>query len=426
MRDLRRTRVRAAAAVLGTLAVVVGACGGDGDGDGGSDVQQAESTVVESPDGMVSIEVPPGAVDDGIELSIEPLDPADLPPELDGIEVANTYALLPDGTTFTEPATLRHRLADEEVGTVGIVDVGVPALRSADGEWERLGDPTVQVDADEIIVLGAITHFSTYVDLVGVQFTYPEVDRFGEGEVPISGTFGLRAMGDLDTLAVDYAGPTYQPNDFSAWIGMAYDDPDLATSFTLDMQSEAWAGALGGEFEQPTSMLYKFDTYSEFIQALLGEGEISRAAAFLAPAFDPNYYEFDPDNPGDPPTVVDPDRDFGLNAPSRFAVEETPDGPVFTVTVDSFDGGPGTGLAVLEPGDGTDGVLLAPDGRAVDAATGDPIDVDFRVDGNRWSMPYDQVRRSSFVEPFATNPEFTVLSNGGIAWFDLDAIGRYW
>ena len=60
------------------------------------------------------------------------------------------------------------------------------------------------------------------------------------------------------------------------------------------------------------------------------------------------------------------------------------------------------------------------------AATGDPIDIDFRVDGNRWSMPYDQVRRSSFVESFATNPEFTVLSNGGTVWFDLDAIRRYW
>ncbi|MGH1342178.1 MAG: hypothetical protein ACRBN8_11530 [Nannocystales bacterium] len=126
-------------AALATLAV-----GCDGAGEtigprGGS---------LASDDGRFSLEIPAGALDSDVELSIEEVEC-----EL-STTIGSCYAVLPLGTTFLLPVEVAFEVADMNVTE----DVGVVA-QAADG-WRVLADR--DVDLDDAVVYGSAMYLSEY------------------------------------------------------------------------------------------------------------------------------------------------------------------------------------------------------------------------------------------------------------------------
>ncbi|MBV1858675.1 MAG: hypothetical protein KUG77_09715 [Nannocystaceae bacterium] len=101
-----------------------------------------------SQDGRFSVDVPSGALDSEIELSIEEVE----------CELSTTlgacYAVLPLGTTFLLPAEIAYEVADMDVTE----DVGVVA-QAADG-WRVL--PDRDVDLEGAVVYGSALYLSEY------------------------------------------------------------------------------------------------------------------------------------------------------------------------------------------------------------------------------------------------------------------------
>ena len=125
--------------VLGCLALLPLACGEDapssptGDepgaggaagqpgsqGDAGASIIPAgpqvigpEGGTVRSDDGLATLTIPEGALEEPTEIQLRPVEPEDNPAlARDATQLAG-YELLPDGLTFAEPAKLSVRLAE--------------------------------------------------------------------------------------------------------------------------------------------------------------------------------------------------------------------------------------------------------------------------------------------------------------------------
>ena len=142
------------------LVVVVGiaACGGsDSAVDTAAD---AADGVVESGDGLstfasddgvVSVEVPPGAAPEGFAGTVSLSDPSALDVDISDVEsVLLVYELGPDGTEFSEPVTVTFRIPRALGGFDP--DLGLPisliVIEDGAGGFEPLGSMTSFLDGD--------------------------------------------------------------------------------------------------------------------------------------------------------------------------------------------------------------------------------------------------------------------------------------
>lgn len=110
--------------------------------------------VVTSPDGRVTLEIPAGALDHEVAISIDQID--------DGPEgaVGPTYEILPRGTVFAEPATLVYDVSE---------GMDVPAdqlavVTEAAGGWNELAD--LDADMDDQILYASVLYLSTYAPIL--------------------------------------------------------------------------------------------------------------------------------------------------------------------------------------------------------------------------------------------------------------------
>jgi len=177
MPTLRRRR---ALAVLVTSALVTAACSSDG-GEPAPGQPAAEARTVTSEDGLVTIEVPAGV---DADVSVAALEAP--PEELAAFELRGAvHDLLPAGATFEEPLTITRRIDPEQLG----VDVGealpvIGLLTEGEDGWSYLGDQTLAVDGDAIVVSGTTDHFSPLVAVTtGAELSMDEL-----AELPVGRT----------------------------------------------------------------------------------------------------------------------------------------------------------------------------------------------------------------------------------------------
>jgi len=96
--------------------------------------------LVRSDDGFVTLEVPAGALEDSITLSIVVVQDAPVD------AIGPTYSLEPFGVAFSRPAELRYDLAacsDPDPSGVGLVTERAEA-------WEMLGDLEIDPELGEL------------------------------------------------------------------------------------------------------------------------------------------------------------------------------------------------------------------------------------------------------------------------------------
>lgn len=118
-----------------------------------------------SDDGNAAVEVPAGALEDYVELTVEPIDENNPPEPLpdDGTALPGTlYDFGPDGQTFDEPVELS--LAIPAALPVGVVPESLHVYVAGANGWEPLPG---SVDLANGVVTGLTSHFSNFAILPG-------------------------------------------------------------------------------------------------------------------------------------------------------------------------------------------------------------------------------------------------------------------
>ena len=144
--------------VLASLALMLGACGGGDDG-------APEALIVTSDDGRLTLTIPPGALDEDVEITITSVPLEELPQALQEVQGAGDgYRLEPEGLRFLGPVTVSLELDRDELEDEPEGEITAYALVSLteDGERELLDEPVTEatLGEDTIVVRGELGHFS--------------------------------------------------------------------------------------------------------------------------------------------------------------------------------------------------------------------------------------------------------------------------
>lgn len=127
---------------------------------------QLEITNPDSPLFSIKIDIPPGALEEGKNITISsPALPSDLP--LNYLAAGNVIELGPDGTSFQLPVDIYLPFNDTDGD--GIVDgtylseleVGILFYNSSTGEWEEI--EISDIDVNNNTVKASVDHFSIYL-----------------------------------------------------------------------------------------------------------------------------------------------------------------------------------------------------------------------------------------------------------------------
>lgn len=154
--------------VGGFLVLVVAACGDDGSSEGVGTRIGPDGGAVTSVDGLLTLTVPPSALDETVEITVTSGSAADLPELSEEDLVTGVYELAPPGLEFAVPVVLE---ISAEVGE----ELPIPLLVvfGDDGEVSVATDQTVSVEAGVATISGAISHFSTATAVGGqLSFSY--------------------------------------------------------------------------------------------------------------------------------------------------------------------------------------------------------------------------------------------------------------
>ena len=194
---------------------------------------------VTSDDGLLTIDVPEGALPVGLGLTALAQGEEDLPPELSGLSVRSAfYRLEPDGTVFASPVIITRRVALRDLG-LDLDEDGLPilalAMRSEGGTWEWLDGQQLTLDGDFVVVSGSATHTSHVFAFGGTTFTRFSFDP--EASLPLGGLLTLTATllvadgaDDPPTLGTAFA-PIVASDNVALGLSSAPADGSLSQGF---------------------------------------------------------------------------------------------------------------------------------------------------------------------------------------------------
>jgi hypothetical protein len=190
---------------VAALALALSACRGGGDGGSAESPTPAEGATatpvedegrtVTSDDGKLTLEIPPGGLDEEIAISITAVPLEELPEELQALRGAGAgYRLEPDTLEFSRPVAVTLELGRDELGDEpedGITAYGLVSF-TAGGERELLDELRTEASLgeDTVVVRGELSHFSWLGITKGsLTVLLEEVQR----EQPAGGQFQAKA-----------------------------------------------------------------------------------------------------------------------------------------------------------------------------------------------------------------------------------------
>ncbi|MBI4260253.1 MAG: hypothetical protein HY658_06765 [Actinobacteria bacterium] len=180
-------RLAAAAAALVMLAAACGGGGTSPDTTGSAVTSPPASPTptpvparsVTSDDGLITVDVPEGALSEDVEVTARTLSEDELPPELASFELRGAlHELGPPGTEFEVPVTVTRRVDVRQAGfdPADGMPLVVLGIRDGDGTWTFLADQEVSWDEETVEVRGTTTHFSTVVAFAGAAIVSMDPD----------------------------------------------------------------------------------------------------------------------------------------------------------------------------------------------------------------------------------------------------------
>lgn len=130
-------------------------------------------TVVTSDDGLAKIEIPDGALPDGVsasDITVTRVDDKLVSTRKDAPDVDHHYRLGPDGTVFKKPVVLQMTVPEKDMQANGAAVPVVQLSSGADGKMELPAYQTVDVDGKtgNVDVTVDVPHFSG----VGYDFVF--------------------------------------------------------------------------------------------------------------------------------------------------------------------------------------------------------------------------------------------------------------
>ncbi len=226
--------IRGLTALVLTFAIVAAACGGSDD----TETQQPDPTVtttttaattttvgepdppavnddansatigaqggsISSPDGLLTLDIPAGALTEDTLITVAPAPDFETPDLGDGEQLGAAYELGPDGQTFAAPITVSFDLGASADSEVSIV---VPVSTSPDGGTEGLAAPSISNEGGTLRVTGQTTHFSfVFAVVLGVVVAMDPADpSILVGDTWVSGLGIASSVGSAVALtAVD-------------------------------------------------------------------------------------------------------------------------------------------------------------------------------------------------------------------------------
>lgn len=216
-----RTRRLLLLLAVSVFALVLASCDGDGDGGGAESPTptegvtatpaEEEGRTVTSDDGRLTLEIPPGALDEEVEITITAVTQDELPEELQILQGAGAgYRVEPDGLEFSEPVAVSLELDREELEDQpqdGITAYGLVSLTRG-GERELLQGLVTEASLGEerVVLRGELSHLGWLGRTKGsLEVTLEEA----QGEQPVGGTFTARAtVKNTDRSGKVTLGPT--------------------------------------------------------------------------------------------------------------------------------------------------------------------------------------------------------------------------
>jgi hypothetical protein len=151
------------AVIAAALACSIGS--EDANGDASGLIEAATGGSLTSQDGALKIEIPPGALNEDVEISIRAIPKEDLPDELVELEGADDgYLLEPDGLTFEDPIVVTWEIESADLFVEGQEGLHAQAMIS----WsEQAGleplealSTEVSLDSSTATLRGEMDHFS--------------------------------------------------------------------------------------------------------------------------------------------------------------------------------------------------------------------------------------------------------------------------
>ena len=170
------------------LAYIAVSCGG---GESGKAVIGLEGGTATSDDGKLTLDIPAGALDDEVEITMTAVSVDELPEALREVsESGPAYRLEPDGLVFNEPVPVALELDRSELDDLPEDGVVAQLLftQDADGEIEFLDELVTEATLGEatITVRGELSHFSFLSRTKGaLTVQLEEVER----KQPVGGSF---------------------------------------------------------------------------------------------------------------------------------------------------------------------------------------------------------------------------------------------
>lgn len=201
-----------------------GAAGSQGDAGAasvpaGPQVIGPEGGTVKSDDGLATLTIPEGALEEPTEIQLRPVEPEDNPAlARDATQLAG-YELLPDGLTFEEPATLSVRLS--ELVTVEGEDAIVPVVLAttfSERTLEVLTDPGLSIDLDsgEGTADVSLSHFSHFAfeafpptNELGTPYFHFRLEPMPPAEAELGHDYGIGLRFSVKSTLEQDVGMTY-------------------------------------------------------------------------------------------------------------------------------------------------------------------------------------------------------------------------
>lgn len=263
------------------IVLVIVACGGGDDDTAGTGTPtvtttpQAGSTTsaagdpigpdggfVTSQDGSFSVEIPAGALQETVDISVGTVDPASLGIEASAL-AGPVYDLQPSGLGFSQPVTLVRRMPADDFD---VDDLGIPlaVVLQRHGDALTFLSSTTSLEGDDIVVRAETSQFSENLAAISMA--------------PAAGGT-VRLSPPSLTQEVDASQPVFL--DWDDWV----DDSDLV--ITTDWLGEGSIEMASGRHTAAEATCASVGD-GAYVASIFGRGEISDATKswfVWAPAF---------------------------------------------------------------------------------------------------------------------------------------------